>query len=123
MVEPRAVSDILWCSALVGQRLASGRKGSALVGGKTGMGLERLYGSPTVVVWSQGMCVGRAKIVRGSEATRVRCSREIAAGSLGIFGGRAKVCIGCVMPVGSRKIAYRYVMIGVGCSVNHCGLF
>ncbi len=26
MVEPRLVSDILWCSALVGQRLASGRK-------------------------------------------------------------------------------------------------
>ena len=31
------------------------------------MGLERLYGSPTVVVWSQGIYVGRAKIVMGCE--------------------------------------------------------
>ena len=44
-----------------------GSQGSALVGGKTGMGLERRYGSPTVVVWSQGMYVGRAKIVMGCE--------------------------------------------------------
>jgi hypothetical protein len=26
------------------------------------------------------------------------------------------------MLVGSRKIAYRYVIIGIGCSVDHCGL-
>jgi len=87
------------------------------------MGRERLYGSPTVVVWSQMMYAGRAKIARGSEIIRIRCSREIATGSVGIFGGRAKVCIGCVMPVGSRKIAYRYVVIGVGCSVDYYGLF
>jgi hypothetical protein len=47
---------------------------------------------------------------------------KIAVGSVAICGGQAKICIGCVMPVGSRKIAYRYVMIGVGCSVDHCGL-
>lgn len=54
---------------------------------------------------------------------RVVCSREIAGGSVAICGGRAKVYIGCVMLVGRRKSAYRYVMIGVGCSVDHCGLF
>ena len=53
----------------------------------------------------------------------VCCSREIAAGFLGISGSRAKVSIGCVMLVGSRKIAYRYVIIGIGCSVDHYGLF
>ena len=35
--------------------------------GKTGMSCERLYGSPTVVVWSQGIYVGRAKIIMGCE--------------------------------------------------------
>ncbi len=51
-----------------------GSKGSALVGGKTGMGLERLCGSLTVVVWSQGIYAGRAKIAKGSEIKWVRCS-------------------------------------------------
>jgi hypothetical protein len=100
-----------------------GSQGSVLVGGKTGISLEKLYGSPTVVVWFQGIYVGRAKIAKGSEFIWVRCSCEIAAGSVGIFGGQAKVCTGCVMLVGSRKITYRYVMIGVGCSVDHYGLF
>ena len=48
-------------------KIGVGSRGSALVGGKTGVGLERLYGSPTVVVWSQGMHVGRAKIAIGCE--------------------------------------------------------
>ncbi|MBP2644071.1 MAG: hypothetical protein H6Q67_1958, partial [Firmicutes bacterium] len=51
------------------------------------------------------------------------CGREIAVGSVGIFGSRAKVGVGCVMLVRSRKIAHRYVMIGIGCSVDHYGLF
>ncbi|HEY3423607.1 MAG TPA: hypothetical protein VGL27_02330, partial [Negativicutes bacterium] len=42
--------------------------------------------------------------------------------SAGICGSRAKVSIGGVMLVGGRKIAYRYVMIDIGCSVDHCGL-
>ena len=68
MVEPRLVSDSLQGSALVGQRLLSDLfPGSAVVGGKIGAGLERLYGSPTVVVWSQGMCISRAKTVMGCE--------------------------------------------------------
>ena len=54
---------------------------------------------------------------------RVYCSREIAVGSVGIFGSRAKVSIGCVMLVRRRKFTYRYVMIGIGCSVDHYGLF
>ncbi len=101
--------------------------GSASVGGQIVICLVRLYGSPTVVVWSKGMYGGRAKTVRGAgEVSRktvlwvCRC-RETAAGSAGIPGSRAKVCAGCVMLVRSRKVAYRYVMIGVGCSVDHYG--
>jgi hypothetical protein len=66
MVEPRLVSDIL-VFGISRPKIGVGSQGSALVGGKTGMCLERLYGSPTVVVWSQGMDVGRAKIVMGCE--------------------------------------------------------
>ena len=66
---------------------------------------------------------GRAKTVMGAEAIGVGRCREIATGSVGICGSRAKVSIGCVMLVGSRKIAYRYVMIGIGCSVDHYELF
>ncbi|MBP2654548.1 MAG: hypothetical protein H6Q73_2117, partial [Firmicutes bacterium] len=47
----------------------------------------------------------------------------IAVGFIGTLGSRAKVSVGCVMLVRSRKIAYRYVMISVGCSVDHYGLF
>ncbi|WP_236639245.1 hypothetical protein [Pelosinus sp. UFO1] len=66
---------------------------------------------------------GRAKTAMGAEVIGVGRCREIATGSVGICGSRAKVSIGCVMLVGSRKIAYRYVMIGIGCSVDHYGLF
>jgi len=41
--------------------------GSAVVGEKIAIGLERLYGSPTVVVWSQGMYCSRAKTIMGCE--------------------------------------------------------
>jgi len=34
-----------------------------------------------------------------------------------------KVSVGCVMLVGRRKFAYRYVAIGIGCSEDYCGLF
>ncbi len=109
-------------------KIGVGSAGSALVGGQIAVCLVRLYGSPTVVVWSKGMYCGRAKTARGSEGfpgnlTGVYCSREIAVGFIGILGSRAKVNVGCVMLVGSRKIAYRYVMTGIGCSVDHCGLF
>ena len=69
------------------------------------------------------MCNGRAKTAMGAEDIGVGRCREIATGSVGICGSRAKVSIGCVMLVGRRKFAYRYVMIGIGCSVDHCGLF
>ena len=48
-------------------KIGVGSQGLASVGGKTGMGRERLYGSPTVVVWSQVIYAGRAKIARGFE--------------------------------------------------------
>jgi hypothetical protein len=91
------------------------------------MCLVRLYGSPTVVVWSKGMCGGRAKTARGAgdvpgNFRGVYCSREIAVGFIGISGSRAKVRVGCVMLVRSRKIAYRYVVTGFGCSEDHYGL-
>ena len=91
--------------------------------------LPRLYGSPTVVVWSKGMYGGRAKTAAGAgESPRgtlrwVYCCLTIAVGSAGIFSSRAKVSIGGVMLVGRRKFAYRYVMIGIGCSVDLYGLF
>ncbi|AJQ28927.1 hypothetical protein [Pelosinus fermentans] len=122
MVEPRLVSDLNRFG--IGRpKSIVGSRGSAVVGGQIVICLVRLYGSPTVVVWSKGMCNGRAKTAMGSEVIGVGRCREIATGSVGICGSRAKVSIGCVMLVGSRKIAYRYVMIGIGCSVDHCGLF
>ena len=144
-------------------KIIVGSKGSAVVGGQIDMCLERLCGSPTVIVWSQGMYGCRAKTVMGCEWRRLKkfqllgvtrivprrvlmyaskqpqeqqrrwdffnrlrrgvCSREIAGGLVAICDSRAKVSIGCVMLVGSRKITYRYVMIGIGCSVDYCGLF
>ncbi|MCX7781836.1 MAG: hypothetical protein N2491_13200 [Negativicutes bacterium] len=66
MVEPRLVSGP--CGLGISRpKIVVGSKGSAAVGGQTGIGRERLYGSPTVVVWSQVMYVGRAKIVMGCE--------------------------------------------------------
>ena len=53
----------------------------------------------------------------------VRCSRKIAAGFQGILDSRAKVGVGSVMLVGSRKIVYRYAGICIGCSVDHHGLY
>ena len=113
-----------WCRILIGfgigrPKIIVGSKGSAVVGGKIVICLLWLYGSPTVVVWSKEMCNGRAKTAIGAEVTGVGRCREIAVGSVGIYGSRAKVSIGCVMLVGRRKFAYRYVMIGIGCSVDH----
>ena len=67
MVEPRLASDIHRVFGVSRPKISVGSSGSVLVGGKTGMSLERRYGSPTVVVWSQGICVGRAKIAMGCE--------------------------------------------------------
>ena len=64
---------------------------------------------------------GRAKTVMGCVCQRVACSREIAGGSAAICDSRAKVSVGCVMRVRRRKFAYRYVMISIGCSVDHYG--
>lgn len=66
MVEPRLVPGLQELG-ISRPKIGVGSHGSALVGGKTGMGLERLYGSPTVAVWSQGMYVGRAKTAMGCE--------------------------------------------------------
>ena len=41
-----------------------------VVGEKIVICLVRLYGSPTVVMWSIGMCNGRAKTSMGSEDYR-----------------------------------------------------
>ena len=122
MVEPRLVSDLKRFG--IGRpKSVVGSKGSAVVGGQMVICLVRLYGSPTVVVWSKEMYSCRAKTVMGSEDIGVGRCREIATGSVGICGSRAKVSIGCVMLVGSRKIASRYVMIGIGCSVDYTGSF
>ena len=104
-------------------KVVAGSAGSAAAGGQTGGGCERLYGSPTVVMRSQGSAVGRAKIVKGCEIKGVVCSLTIAGGSVAIFGTRAKVSACCVMLVGRRKFAYRYVMTSIGRSENRCGLF
>ncbi len=53
----------------------------------------------------------------------VICSRKIAYGFQGTFDSRAKVGMGFVMLVGSRKIVYRYAGIPIGRSVDHHGLF
>ncbi len=130
MVEPRLMPDLFAGFGIGRPKISVRSKGLALVGGQIVVCPVRLCGSPTVVVWSKGMYSGRAKTVMGfgevfpgKPLRWVCCSREIAAGSAGICGSRAKVCTGCVMLVGSRKIAYRYVMIGIGCSVDHYELF
>ena len=84
MVEPRLVPDLTRGSVLVGQRLASGlTRGSALVGGQIVICLVRLYGSPTVVVWSKGMYGGRAKTARGAgEVSRKTVLGSVVVGRL-----------------------------------------
>ena len=47
-------------------KISVGSQGSALIGGQIAICLVRLYGSPTVVVWSKGMYISRAKTVRGA---------------------------------------------------------
>jgi hypothetical protein len=47
-------------------KIGAGSCGSAPVGGKIAACLVRLYGSPTVVVWSKGMCGSRAKTAKGA---------------------------------------------------------
>jgi hypothetical protein len=42
-------------------------EGSAVVGEQIAVCLERLCGSPTVIVWSQGMYGSRAKTIMGCE--------------------------------------------------------
>jgi hypothetical protein len=55
-------------------KIVAGLKGSATVGGQMVMGLVRLYGSPTVVVWSKKIHDCRAKTARGAgEAFPVSC--------------------------------------------------
>jgi hypothetical protein len=83
MVEPRVVQGLnqgaLYQSAKDWRQVSNGL---ALVGGQSIVCLVRLCGSPTVVVWSKGMCNVRAKIAGGSagEMLEVYCSREIAVG-------------------------------------------
>ena len=45
-------------------KIIVGSAGSAIVSGKIAIFSERLYGSPTVIVWSQGRYGSRVKIVR-----------------------------------------------------------
>ena len=66
MVEPRLVSGLTGLG-ISRPKIIVGSKGSAVVGGQIGIIRERLYGSPTVVMWSQVSVVGRAKIVMGCE--------------------------------------------------------
>ena len=66
MVEPRLVPDLKRFG--IGRpKIIVGSKGLAVVGGQIVMCLVRLYGSPTVVVWSKRMYNGRAKTVMGAE--------------------------------------------------------
>ncbi|CUH96868.1 hypothetical protein P22_2980 [Propionispora sp. 2/2-37] len=129
MVEPRLTPDFSPEFDVGRPKINAGSAGSVLVGGKIIIGLVRLYGSPTVVVWSKGMYNGRAKIAEGSgDSSRefikeVYCSREIAVSFAGTFSNRAKVMVGCVMLIRSRKIAYRYVMVSYSRSEDHYGLF
>ena len=48
-------------------KVVIGSRGSVVAGGKIGMSREKLYGSPTVVVWFQVIYVGRAKTAKGCE--------------------------------------------------------
>ena len=66
MVEPRLVSGLKGLG-ISRPKVVVGSKGSAVAGGQTGDISERLYGSPTVVMWSQGSVVGRATIAMGCE--------------------------------------------------------
>lgn len=66
MVERRLVSGLTGLGISRPKSIV-GSKGSAVVGGQMTICLERLYGSPTVVVWSQEMCGCRAKTVMGCE--------------------------------------------------------
>ena len=66
MVEPRLVSDLTLGFGISRPKIGIGSKGSVSVGGQIGICLVKLYGSPTVVVWLKGMCIGRAKTVVGS---------------------------------------------------------
>ncbi len=65
MVEPRLVSDLAGFG-ISRPKIGVGSEGSALVGGKIVICLVRLYGSPTVVVWSKGMYGSRAKTAGGA---------------------------------------------------------
>lgn len=67
MVEPRLVSGLTMGLGINRSKIAAGSKGSAVVGEKIVICLERLYGSPTVIVWSQGMYSSRAKTIMGCE--------------------------------------------------------
>ena len=66
MVEPRLVSGLMGLG-MSRPKVVVGSNGSAVAGGQTGGVRERLYGSPTVVMWSQVSIVGRAKIAAGCE--------------------------------------------------------
>jgi len=100
-----------------------------LVGGQIGMGFLWLCGSRNVAVWSKDMYAGRAKTARGAGVGSPETVYGFivvgmtAVSSAGILGSRAKVSVGCVMRVRSRQITYRYVVIDIGCSVDHYGLF
>jgi hypothetical protein len=65
MVEPRLVPDLAGFG-ISRPKISIRSAGLVLVGGQIGMCLVRLYGSPTVVVWSKGMYIGRAKTARGA---------------------------------------------------------
>ncbi|WP_069972739.1 hypothetical protein [Propionispora sp. 2/2-37] len=65
MVEPRLVPD-LNKFGISRPKIGIGSGGSVSVGGKIGICLLWLCGSPTVVVWSKEMYAGRAKIARGA---------------------------------------------------------
>ena len=66
MVEPRLASDLEKGFGVSRPKIHVGSMGSVWVGGQMVICLVRLYGSPTVVVWSKGMCGCRAKTARGA---------------------------------------------------------
>lgn len=66
MVEPRLAPGLAQGFGVGRPKIYAGSAGSVSVGGKIGMGRIRLYGSPTVIVWSIAVYTGRAKIAKGS---------------------------------------------------------
>jgi hypothetical protein len=130
MVEPRLVSDLTMGFGIGRPKIGVGSvRARCQSAGRSVSGVLWLCGSRNVAAWSKEIHTGRAKTARGAGGVprKLTCGFTVvemtAVGSAGILGSRAKVSVGCVMLVRSRQITYRYVVIDIGRSVDHYGLF